>query len=349
MTAHLDRDELELRLGEWPRVGLGSLPTPLQRMSALSNLIGAEVWIKRDDLTGFGLGGNKVRKVEFLLADARRSGADTLLTVGGAQSNHARTVAAAAATHGMGCHVVLGGSRPAVPTGNVLLDGLLGARMHFAGTEDWDLLEKRMNELATELREEGLTPYEMPVGGSTSLGALGFAAAYLELFDQCAGVGLAPASVVHATSSGGTQAGLTAAARLLGRDEPRIVGVSVAKTAADLATEVGAISGGVMELLGGEADPAEGLVLEGFMGSGYAAPTAGAQEALVTLARAEGIVCDPVYSAKALHAVMERAGDLGSPIVFWHTGGLPALFSDEQQLMDWEALGQSAGARRELL
>lgn len=333
----LRADEVRGKVAATARVALATLPTPLHRAERFSDAVGAEVLIKRDDLTGFAVGGNKARKIEFLLADAAARGADTLITVGGGQSNHARMVAAAASIAGMSCHLVLGGDRPRDPTGNVLLDRLFGAHVHFGGTEDWDVLEKQMGELATELTSGGAKTYAMPIGGSTPIGALGFVAAWFELSDQCAAAGVEPRWIVHATSSGGTQAGLEGTRRMLGIEEPRVLGVSVAKTAGELSDEVGELVAGVMELLGADPDDAPGEILEGYMGSAYGEPTEGGRAALELLARTEGIPTDPVYSAKALHGLIDHALDLGGPIVFWHTGGLPALFSDEQELMRWDS------------
>ncbi|HVM13586.1 MAG TPA: D-cysteine desulfhydrase family protein [Egibacteraceae bacterium] len=321
-----------------PRVRLAALPTPLQRLDSLSAELGVELWVKRDDLTGVGLGGNKVRKLEYLLGDARRRVADVLVTVGGAQSNHARTVAAVAAMAGMDCHLVLGGHRPAQVTGNLLLDGLFGARAHFAGTEDWAVLEEQAGELAALLQRDGRRPYVMPIGGSTAVGALGFVDALAELAEQCAAVGLRPRHVVHATSSGGTQAGLEAGRALLGWEEMQISGVTVAKTSGELSATVAELMRQVTGLLGGAVTSGEPHLVGGYMGERYAAPTAGAHAAIVRLARHEGLLADPVYSGKALHATFDLlgAGRLAGPVVFWHTGGVPALFSDEQGLMGWD-------------
>ena len=318
-------------------MGLGTLPTPLLPLPGFSKEVGVEVWIKRDDLSGFAFGGNKVRKMEFLLADALQRECDVLLTVGGAQSNHARTVAATAVTHGLGCHLVLGGSRPSAPTGNLLLDRIFGAELHFAETEDWATLEGQMDQLASQLTEEGRRPYTIPIGGSTRIGALGFVAAFAELTQQCSVLDISPRWIVHATSSGGTQAGLEAARRMLGSGGPRVLGVAVAKTGKDLSEEVERLVAEVQDLIGGDPGGEPFEVLDGYMGPAYGVPTEGALEALALLSSTEGIPTDPVYSAKALHALVERGRDLGGPIVFWHTGGLPALFSDEQRLMDWDA------------
>jgi D-cysteine desulfhydrase family pyridoxal phosphate-dependent enzyme len=314
------------------RQELAVLPTPLHPAPRLSAAVGTEVWLKRDDLTGIALGGNKVRKLELLAADARRKGANTLISVGAPQSNHARTVAAVAVMLGMDCELVLGGQRPAEPAGNLILDVIFGARLHFAGTDDWTELDTVAREVAAAARTRGATPYLMPVGGSVPLGAAAFTAAYLELRAQCQAVGLQPAAIVHASSSAGTQAGLEMGKYLSG-DEVDIIGVDVAKITGSLADEVGRLARDTARLLG-LPDPAiKPRVLDGYMGAGYAIPSAGGERALRLLAKTEGIIADPVYSAKALHALCEET--LNGPVVFWHTGGTPAVFSPESRLGHW--------------
>ena len=329
--------ELKEALLRHPRVTLGVRPTPLHAAPRFSSSVGAEVWLKRDDLTGIATGGNKVRKLEFLLAEAEAAEADTLISVGAAQSNHARTVAAVAAMRGLDCHLVLGGERPPAPTGSLVADLLLDARLHFAGSDDWRLLEARADELARDLRRQERSPFVIPLGGSTPVGALGFVAAFVELQEQCAAIGLEPGCIVHATSSGGTQAGLELARQLLGQPAPRICGVAVAKTTRELKSEVTEIMKGTAQALGAEPGVEPPRLLDGFVGPGYAVPTDESLEAISLLARTEGILTDPVYTGKALQAVVELGADgLGpGPVVFWHTGGLPALFSDEQGLTSW--------------
>ena len=328
----------------------GERPTPLHRLDRFSAAIGREVWIKRDDLVSVGVGGNKIRKLSYLVADALAVGADHLVTVGAAQSNHARCVAAVAAMEGLGCDLVLGGD-PATPAvGNLLLDRMLGATVHQPGTDDWSELEAISTTVADELRAAGKRPYVMPIGGSTPVGALGFVDAYLELRDQLVALGLEPTAIVHATSSGGTQAGLVVGRCLAGPaaaqgagSAPRIVGIGVAKTSAHLAGEVASIVEGCIDLVGRSpaAEP-DIVVVPGYLGPAYGVATEGALAALRLLLRTEGIVVDPVYTAKALHAVVDAsAAGAGpadgsehplsgeGPIVFWHTGGLPAVFAPQ--------------------
>ena len=330
--------ELALALAREPRLSLGLRPTPLHRVPSFSKALGADVWLKRDDLNGVATGGNKVRKLEFLLGEAASIDADTLVTVGAPQSNHARTVAAAAAMNGLDCDLVLGGNRPSAPTGSLVADLILGARLHFAGTDDWDVLESRAEALANELRGEGRRPFVMPIGGSTRVGALGFVGAFMELMDQMPADELLRSTIVHASSSGGTQAGLELGRQLLGLPGPRIVGVAVAKTAGDLRAEIHDLMTQTAQLLGFDRALSPPYLVDGFIGSGYAIPTPGGRAAMSLLATSEGILTDPVYTAKALDAVIKlaRAHEFGQgPVIFWHTGGLPALFAEDQGLMRW--------------
>jgi D-cysteine desulfhydrase family pyridoxal phosphate-dependent enzyme len=334
----LSPSELALALAREPRLSLGLRPTPLHRVPNFSKAVGADVWFKRDDLNGVATGGNKVRKLEFLLGEAASIDADTLVTVGAPQSNHARTVAAAAAINGLECHLVLGGIPPSAPTGSLVADLILGARLHFAGSDDWDALESRAEALANELRKEGRRPFVMPVGGSTPIGALGFVDAFMELMEQIPAADLPRCTIVHASSSGGTQAGLELGRQLLDLPGPRIVGVAIAKTAGVLRAEIHELMTQTAQRLGFDRGLSPPYLVDGFMGSGYAIPTSGGRAAMSLVARSEGILTDPVYTAKALDAVVQLASthEFGEgPVVFWHTGGLPAMFAEDQGLMRW--------------
>lgn len=336
---HTGTPPLDLRasLSREPRVALANLPTALQRADGLSESLGREIWIKRDDLTGLVLGGNKARKLEFSLGAARAVGADCLVTIGAPQSNHARSVAGAARILGWDCHLVLGGERPPRPSGNLALDAALGAVLHFTGSRNWDELDRQGRDLARTLTTQNANPVFLPMGGSTPQGALGFVAAYLELLDQCALINLQPSSIVHASSTGGTQAGLLFAHAALARG-PQPVGVAVAKTSVDLEGQVAGLVTDIGTLLGIKLDqPPEPTVLHGYLGHAYGVPTEGGQAAFDLLARTDAVLTDPIYSAKALHAVIDlaRQDPHGPPIVFWHTGGQPALFSDSVGIREW--------------
>jgi D-cysteine desulfhydrase family pyridoxal phosphate-dependent enzyme len=315
-----------------PRATLAPLPTPLHHLPRFSAAVGAEVWMKRDDIGALGLAGNKVRKLEFVLGAARRDGADALVIVGAEQSNACRAAAAACAQLGMRCVLVLSGDEPDRATGNLLLDRLYGAEVRFAGTTDWAALAEAADRATDELRGVGASPATLPVGASSPLGAVGFVVAWFELLEQLDALDVAAATVVHASSSGGTHAGLVAGRRLSERG-PRVRAIGVADDIyPDMPGRYAEIATGAARLLGAEAEIGPGdLWLDmAFLGAGYAVPTDEAIEAIRLLARTEGIACDPVYSGKALAAVVAaaRAGELADgATVFWHTGGHHALFA----------------------
>jgi D-cysteine desulfhydrase family pyridoxal phosphate-dependent enzyme len=315
-----------------PRATLAPLPSPLQPLPRFSAAVGADVWMKRDDIGALGLAGNKVRKLEFVLGAARRDGADAIVIVGAEQSNACRAAAAACAQLGLRCVLVLSGEAPDRATGNLLLDRLYGAEVRFAGTTDWAALAEAADRATEELSAGGATPYTLPVGASSSLGAVGFAVAWFELLEQLDALDVAATTVIHASSSGGTHAGLVAGRRLTERG-PRIRAIGVADDIyPDMAAKYAELATGAAELLGADvAIGADELWLDmDFLGDGYAVPTGEALDAIRLLARTEGIACDPVYSGKALAAVVAaaRAGELdGGATVFWHTGGFHALFA----------------------
>jgi 1-aminocyclopropane-1-carboxylate deaminase/D-cysteine desulfhydrase-like pyridoxal-dependent ACC family enzyme len=206
--------------------------------------------------------------------------------------------------------------------------------LHFTGTNSWDLLQATADELAGELRSKGQQPLVIPMGGSTAVGALGFVGAYLELLAQLDTLGVSASSIVHATSTGGTQAGLDFAHRVLGLG-PEVVGVGVAKTQDDLTHEIALLEAELGEIVGLDPGRAEPIVLDGYLGEAYAAPTAGCKAAFAQLASTEAVLTDFVYSAKALHAVIDTAPQSKGPVIFWHTGGVPALFSDSTPFPEW--------------
>ncbi len=320
------------------REHLAVLPTPLHPAPRLSAALDREIWLKRDDLTGTAFGGNKIRKLELLAAQARAGGADTLVSTGAAQSNHARTVATVAAMLHLDCHLILGGRPPASPSGNLLLDALMGATLHWAGSDDWATLAATTDEVTAHLRRTGRRVYPIPVGGSLPHGAAAFTAAYLELMLQCAEVGFTPSAIVHASSSAGTQAGLHLGSvladavlpDLLAAPAPQVVGADVARITDSLAEEVARLAGETAELLGvtewWQDSRRTVTVLEDYLGPGYGVPSAASNAALHLMARTEGVIVDPVYSAKGLQALCDTEEATG-PTVFWHTGGSPALFA----------------------
>jgi 1-aminocyclopropane-1-carboxylate deaminase/D-cysteine desulfhydrase-like pyridoxal-dependent ACC family enzyme len=310
-----------------PRVRLAPLPTPLTPARRLSAAIGVEVWLKRDDVGAVALAGSKVRKLELLLGRARSEGADTIVTVGAAQSNAARTAAAAAAATGMGCVLILGGDPPPQASGNLLLDRILGADVRFAGAVDWRALDERAQAVADELRAAGRRPVALPVGCSSPLGAVGFVLAHAELMEQVDAVGIEPAWVYHASTSGGTHAGLVVGRALSGRG-PRIRAVSAGRVHDDARGHHRHLAREAAAMLGRHLPEPQMHLDESQVGEGYGTPTPAALEAIDLLARTEGVVCDPVYSGKGLAGLVAdaRANRVRGPVVFWHTGGAPAIF-----------------------
>jgi D-cysteine desulfhydrase family pyridoxal phosphate-dependent enzyme len=299
-------------------------------MPRLASVLGGgpRLFIKRDDAIPFGFGGNKVRKLAFVGARAQADAADTLITAGGVQSNHARVTAAVAAKLGMRAVLVANGQAPEQPTGNALVDRLLGAEIVYVGSRNERA--PKILEIAARLRAEGRKPYAIPIGASIPLGALGFALAMAEAIDQMP----APDVIVHATSSGGTQAGLVAGCRLLGLST-RVIGVSADDSNAAIQAHVRALVEGVADLL--RLDPgrlARGTAIEvddRYVGDGYGIPTDASREAIDLLARTEAIFLDPTYTAKAMAGliayVRQQKFVEGQTVLFWHTGGQVGLFA----------------------
>ncbi len=327
----------------FPRYPLAFLPTPLHPLPRLSDELAGNfrLWIKRDDQTGLATGGNKTRKLEFLVADALAQGCDTLITTGAIQSNHCRQTAAAAARAGLHCELVLGGQPPAVANGNLLLDLLFGAELH------WTTRENRLNrlhQLADELRGAGHRPYFITYGGSDPVGACGYALALEELREQTAALDIEPDLIVIPSSSGGTQAGLVAGAWVLGWDVP-ILGISIDASATELQKTVAELASQTAGRLGKPHTfaPADILVNADYLGAGYGVMGELERQAIRLLARGEGILLDPVYTGRAFGGLLdllrepERFARLFGPgthtIIFWHTGGSPALFAYAPELI----------------
>jgi D-cysteine desulfhydrase family pyridoxal phosphate-dependent enzyme len=323
--------ELRASLALLPTLPIVASPTPVEPLERLSSALGGPcptLFVKRDDAIPFGFGGNKVRKLALVAARARADGADTLITAGGVQSNHARATAATAAKLGMRAILVANGTPQVKPSANALLDRLLGAEVvHVQARED---RAPKMDEIADRLRTEGRRPFVIPIGASTPLGAVGFALAVAELVDQVQ----APDVIVHSTSSGGTQAGLVAGCRLLGL-KTRVIGISADDSSASLQRAVAAIVEGMADLLAVDRQVlAEGTAIEvddAFVGDGYGIPTAASTEAIGLCARSEALFLDPTYTAKAMAALIAyvRQGRFkkSDDVLFWHTGGQVGLFA----------------------
>ncbi|WP_342078910.1 D-cysteine desulfhydrase [Yoonia sp. SS1-5] len=324
-----------MRLARFPRVALGHFPTPLEPMDRLSEKLGGpRFWVKRDDCTGLSSGGNKTRKLEFLMADAQRLGADTIITQGATQSNHARQTAAAAAKLGMACHILLEdrtGSTDEnyILNGNVLLDRLHGATVSKRpGGAD---MNAEMAQLADHLGAQGRNPYVIPGGGSNAIGALGYVNCARELVEQANGVGLQIDALVHATGSAGTQAGLVAGLAAL-QSDIHLLGIGVRAPQAKQEDMVYTLAQRTADHLGSPDEIARQAVRANcdYVGPGYGAPTDGMVAALRLLAETEGLLFDPVYSGKGLDGLIDltKKGyfDGMNNVVFAHTGGSAALF-----------------------
>lgn len=322
-----------------PRLRLTALPSPLERMPRLEASLRGEgcasvpgLYLKRDDMLSLGLGGNKVRNLEFSFGAAVAAGATDVVTAGRAQSNHCRLTAAACARVGMTAHLVLSGDEPARATGNLLLDHLLGARVYFTGSDDRRVREARVAEIARGIEAAGGRPFAIPVGGSDAVGALGHALAAAEVLKQFDALNERLGAVVLATATGGTQAGMLAGLRALGCTAA-VHGVAVAKSAAELAPEVRRIATDVAARIGGPAPVADEVLLsEATIGAGYGVPSAAGALAVELLARTEGVVADPVYTGKGLAGLLALVRDgafkADASVVFIHTGGWPALFAE---------------------
>jgi D-cysteine desulfhydrase family pyridoxal phosphate-dependent enzyme len=320
------------------------LPTPIHEAARFREALGGparcpRILIKRDDLTTLGLGGNKARKLEYLVADARAQGASTLVTTGAVQSNHARMTAAAAAKSGMRCVLVLTTTRD-VPelAGNLLLDRLYGAEVRLVQSIDPMFAvgndEPVVAEVVAEETRAGRKPYVIPVGGSSGVGVLGYVGGTAEIVDQLAEAGIAPSRLYYASGSRGTQAGLTLGAKLC-RAPYRGYGVAVSGGEPEKVERAKRIGNEAAERLGlpERVDYSDLVTDQGFIGEGYGIPTPAALEAIGMLATSEAILLDPCYTAKAMAALIQHVRNGEMPpsdcVVFLHTGGTPALFTED--------------------
>lgn len=324
-----------MKLAKFPRLRITHSPTPLEPMPRLSEALGGpNLWIKRDDCTGLASGGNKTRKLEYLMADALQRGADTVITQGATQSNHARQTVAIAAKLGLQSHIILEDRTGYTfddyrHSGNVFLDHLYGARVSEV-PKDTDM-NRAMADLADRLRADGRKPYVIPGGGSNPIGALGYVTCALELMDQANTMGLAIDHLVHATGSAGTQAGLVAGL-YGGRSQIPVLGIGVRAPKVPQEARVFELACETAELLGiaGAVTRDDVVANCDYVGAGYGLPTSGMVEAVTMLARLEGILLDPVYSGKGMAGLIDlcRTGHFrsGENVVFVHTGGAVALY-----------------------
>lgn len=322
-----------------PRIDLARLPTPLQRLRRFGERFGVELYVKRDDLTGMALSGNKVRKLEFALADALAQNADTVITCGGAQSNHSRATAVAAAMMGLRCRLLLRTPDPTNPppaTGNILLDRMAGAEIVWISREDYQHRHEVFQREAISLRNQGYTPYIIPEGASNAIGSWGYIRAAEELTRDIAGLpngSQRSTTIIHATGSGGTAAGLIVGAKLAGLTA-RLATFNVCDDEGYFVRTVGDIC---EQLIVGYKLPVDFdrqrdiSIIDGYVGRGYAVSRPEELALLCDVARTEGIFLDPVYTGKAFYGMVreleQNPGRFGERIIFIHTGGIFGLFS----------------------
>ena len=327
-----------------PRLALAHLPTPLQPLERLGRELGVDLWVKRDDYTGAELSGNKIRKLEYVLAEACARGADTVLTCGGVQSNHCRATALAAARLGLNCTLLLRIADPSSPpplAANSLLDRLAGARIVWVSPEEYRHREDVFEQEAQALRKAGRRPYIIPEGASDALGAWGYMRAMAELATDIAHLddaGPKPTTVVHATGSGGTGAGLMLGKLVLGLDL-RVVSVNVCDDRDYFIRVSGAICREAIDRYGLDVafDAERDLeIVDGYVGMGYALSRPEELKLITHVGRREGLVLDPVYTGKAFFGLVDQLRKnpriFGKRIIFLHTGGLFGLFPKTEEL-----------------
>lgn len=331
--------DLEEALARLPRTALGTFPTPLDPAPRLSARLGVQILVKRDDLTGLALGGNKVRKLEFLIGAALARGADTIVTTGGSQSNHARLTAAACRRYGLDALLILDRGVHPERQGNLLLDRLFGAEVRLIESNDPAVAAEEMRQAAEEMERQGRAPYVIPRGGSVPTGAAGYAAFTIELREQVQAAGLKASHLYLATGSTGTHAGVLAGVLALGWDIT-VQGISVSRPADQQVAQVRVLTEGVLDHLGLDlAVPPDAVhVDDAYRGPGYGIPTAGTMRALTIAARDEALVLDPVYTGKAMAGLIARAErrrfSPDDTVIFLHTGGTPGLFAYHHEVSE---------------
>ena len=322
-------DYLKGKLDVFPTVPMSLLPTPCHRLNSISDMYGVEVFCKRDDLTGFGFGGNKTRKLDLLLAEALDHDCDTIVTSGGIQSNFCRITAAAGVYSGFSVHTVLGGKERETLTGNLVLDEILGATTHFVEASGLDALEEESERVAQELKSQGKKVFRIPIGGSVPMGALAYTMAFTEILDDQERLGFSFDHIIHASESGGTQAGLVVGKLATGWPG-KISGIAAGTERELLEEKVAVLANETAHLVGGRAERDVVFVDDAYVGEGYAIPTQAGKEAIELFAKKEGIFLDHVYTGKAASGLLDwlDKGKLkGEKVLFLHTGGTPELFA----------------------
>ncbi|MBI3536468.1 MAG: D-cysteine desulfhydrase family protein [Chloroflexi bacterium] len=322
-----------MKIADLPRIPLAQLPTPLDELPRLSEDLGVRVLMKRDDLTGFALGGNKARKLEFLIADALAQRADIIVTGGGAQSNHIRMTAAAARKVGLDARALVFGEMPAEVNGNLLLDDLLGVEIIHTPNDDRVRAEQMLIEIADDLKQQGRRPYLIPIGGSTVLGCISYLLAVGEMREQLAARAISPDHIFITTGSCGTHAGVLTGLKYYG-STMSLYGISVGRPKSECEDRIATLVKKTADFIAPALSvrPNEIIVYDDYIGRGYALITPEARAAIKRVARLEGIFLDQVYTGKTMAGLIDliARGKIarGSTVVFWHTGGIPGLFAN---------------------
>ena len=321
-----------------PRLELAKLPTPLDRVENLGKSLGnLDLWIKRDDLTGFGFGGNKVRSLEYLAADAMKKNSNILITGGSHGSNHVRTTMAVAAHLGLKGFAVLSGTRPSTKNGNLLLDQLLGAKLIFTGDENRSNIDNFIEDEVKRLQSLDERPYLIRRGGVSSLGCIGYVSAAMEICSQLQNLNLKPDILLCATGCGVTQAGLLVGFKLMGLN-CQIYGITVSRTRDECIAHIKQLIGETEETLGlnSKVPSNDIFVFDEYIGDGYTMPTSKGIEAIHLVAQTEGIFLDPIYTGKAMAGLTDlvKKGHIGldQKVIFLHTGGSPSIFSFSSEI-----------------
>ena len=321
-----------------PRLELAKLPTPLDRVENLGKSLGnLDLWIKRDDLTGFGFGGNKVRSLEYLAADAMKKNSNILITGGSHGSNHVRTTMAVAAHLGLKGFAILSGTRPSTKNGNLLLDQLLGAKLIFTGDENRSNIDNFIEDEVKRLQSLDERPYLIRRGGVSSLGCVGYVSAAMEICSQLQNLNLKPDILLCATGCGVTQAGLLVGFKLMGLN-CQIYGITVSRTRDECIAQIKQLIDETEENLGlnSKVPSNDIFVFDEYIGDGYTMPTSKGIEAIHLVAQTEGIFLDPIYTGKAMAGLTDlvKKGHIGldQKVIFLHTGGSPSIFSFSSEI-----------------
>ena len=330
-----------------PRLELAKLPTPLDRVENLGKSLGnLDLWFKRDDLTGFGLGGNKVRSLEYLAADAMKVNSNILITGGSSGSNHVRTTMAVAAHLGLKGVAVLSGTRPSKANGNLLLNQLLDAKLVFTGNPDRSYIDNYIEDEAERLRGKGESPYMIRRGGVSSLGCIGYVSAAVEICSQLQSLNFNPDILLCATGCGVTQAGLLVGFKLMGLN-CRLYGITVSRSRDECIAYIKQLINETEDVLGldSRVKNDEIFVFDEYIGEGYSVPTSEGIDAIRLVAQTEGIFLDPIYTGKAMAGLTDlvKKDLIGSDntVIFLHTGGSPSIFSNSTIISNSNNLADS--------